>query len=364
MWAKKVGGNTIDRGTSVSIDSTGHILLGGSFMGVADFDPSAGVSNMTSIGVQDGFIAKYDAVGNLVWARQLGAASSSTQNIMSTIDSSDNVVSVGSFQNTVDFDPGAGTTTVTSAGGFDAYIWKLDSSGALLWGRSLGGSSSDVANAVAVDASGNAYVGGGFQGTIDFDPGVGVVSATTAGSTDAFAWKLDVSGVLVWGRQLGGLGSDSVSTVGVDSSTNSIFGGNFVDTADFDPSNSAVNLTSLGASDAFVWKLDTAGFPTAPSSSTSSSSSTSTVAPSTSVASVVTSTTTLANTTTTTVNNAVSAAGSSTTVVASRVNQSANLPTTGSSQLSLILWASLIVLMGIGLQLRVNYVVRNSELHQ
>lgn len=366
VWAKKIAGTNVERGHSVSIDSTGNILVGGSFYSTVDFDP--GVGNFPLVAqIQDAFLAKYDSLGDFVWARQLGAASSSTQGIMLAVDTSDNVLLVGSFQNTVDFEPGAGTTNITSTGGFDAYVWKLNSSGALVWGRKFGGASPDIANAVTVDSSGNAYIAGYFQGTADFDPGVGVLSATSAGSYDAYAWKLDTSGALVWGRQLGGTSSDSANAIKVDASNNAVVAGYFQATADFDPEMGTANVTSLGGSDAYVWKLDNTGLPVAPTSSTTSSSTSSTsapttslalssttssIAPSTNIASLDSSTTTSVTTTTTTVNSAVNAVVSSTTVVTSKVSKSADLPTTGSSQTSLIMWAILILLMGIGLRLR------------
>ena len=69
------------------------------------------------------------------------------------VDSSGNVYTTGAFQGTVDFDPGAGTTNLTSIGGYDVFVSKLDSSGDLVWARSFGatGYSTDVGKSVAVD---------------------------------------------------------------------------------------------------------------------------------------------------------------------------------------------------------------------
>ncbi|HRF19895.1 MAG TPA: SBBP repeat-containing protein, partial [Chitinophagaceae bacterium] len=75
----------------------------------------------------------------------------------------------GYFDGTVDFDPGAGTATWTSAGASsDIFFAKYDASGNYVYARGLGGTSTDIGNGIAVDGSGNVYVVGEFQGTVDF----------------------------------------------------------------------------------------------------------------------------------------------------------------------------------------------------
>ena len=84
----------------------------------------------------------------------------------------------------------------------DAFAAKLDPSGNLLWNTFLGGSGSDSGSAIAVDASGNVYVGGYSNGTWGSP-----VRAYTAGY-DAFAAKLDSAGNLLWNTFLGGSSTD------------------------------------------------------------------------------------------------------------------------------------------------------------
>jgi len=78
------------------------------------------------------------------------------------VDSSGNVYTTGHFGGTVDFDPGAGTTNLTSNGHEDVFVSKLDSSGDLVWAKSFGGTGRDRGWAVAVDSSGNVYTAGFF----------------------------------------------------------------------------------------------------------------------------------------------------------------------------------------------------------
>jgi hypothetical protein len=91
------------------------------------------------------------------------------------VDSDDNIYLAGRFSGTADFDPGGGVHTVTSDGFDDAYVAKLDRAGTLVWAHTFGGSSYIVASKLAVDAAGNVYMSGRFSGTIDVDPGPGVM---------------------------------------------------------------------------------------------------------------------------------------------------------------------------------------------
>src|SRR5674476_1418906 len=123
---------------------------------------------------------------SLVWAKNMGGASDDYVNSIA-VDASGNVYTTGYFLGTVDFDPGAGTYNLTSAGGYDIFIIKLDASGNFVWAKNMGassGASSDQGFSIAVDASGNVYTTGLFTGTADFDPGAGTYNLTSAGSGD------------------------------------------------------------------------------------------------------------------------------------------------------------------------------------
>jgi hypothetical protein len=97
-----------------------------------------------------------------------------------------------------DFDPGAGTSNLTTPSTCQVYVTKLSSSGALVWAKAIGGdTSSDIGPAeIAVDKAKNVYTSGTFAGTQDFDPSGATSNLTSAGSIDAYLSKLDSSGVL------------------------------------------------------------------------------------------------------------------------------------------------------------------------
>ncbi len=130
VWAKSIGGILADIGRSVAVDASGNVYTTGDFQSTADFDPGPGTFNLTSAGSNDIFISKLDALGNFVWAKSMGGALRDMGNSIK-VDSSGNLHLTGNFQGTADFDPSAGTSNLTSAGDFDAFIVKLSQSGTL-----------------------------------------------------------------------------------------------------------------------------------------------------------------------------------------------------------------------------------------
>ena len=175
------------------------------------------------------------------------------------VDGSGTTYSVGAYEGTVDFDPGSGTESLTSTGVDDTFVVKLDSSGELVWAKSLGGSSHDQAMDVASDDSGNVYILGRFEGTADFDPGLGVSNLTSNGAFDVFIVKLNSSGDFLWAKSYGNSKDDQPHAVAVDSSGTVNITGWFQQTVDFDPGAGVTNFASRGGTDAYLLKLNSTG---------------------------------------------------------------------------------------------------------
>ena len=267
LWAKGFGGSSSDVGTSIAVDSSGNVYTTGYFYETVDFDPGAGTTNLTSAGQADVFVSKLDPSGNLLWAKRFGGSGAAVDiGISIAVDSTGNVYTTGRFEGTVDFDPGAGTTDLASAGGHDVFVSKLDPSGNLLWAKSFGGSGAAVDDAgfsIAVDSTGNVFTTGNFSGTGDFDPGAGTSNLTPAGGNDVFISKLDSSGNLVFAKRFGGSSDDIGRSIALDSTGNIYTTGYFQSTADFDPDLARTsNLIAAGGAfdnDIFVSKLDSSG---------------------------------------------------------------------------------------------------------
>ena len=141
-------------------------------------------------------MSKLDSSGSFVWAKSFGGTSTEFGRAVA-VDAAGNVYTTGPFNVTADFDPGAGTSNLTSAGVADGFVSKLDSSGDFVWAKRLGGTNVQMPKAVAIDTAGNVYTAGDFQGTTDFDPGAGTSNLTSAGLYDVYVSKLDSEGANV-----------------------------------------------------------------------------------------------------------------------------------------------------------------------
>ena len=119
------------------------------------------------------------------------------------------------------------------------------------WPRALGGPDRETALGVAADNKGGSYVVGQFQGSSTF----GTIPLAGSGLTDVFVAKLDRQGQVLWARALGGPGADEGKAIAVDPTGNIAVTGSFSGTVDFDPGEGRTELTSAGASDAFLLRL-------------------------------------------------------------------------------------------------------------
>src|SRR5437868_164426 len=75
QWAKSIGGNGGDQGSTIRTDVHGNVYVAGDFQDTVDFDPGPGVAEVVGKGIYesgDFFIAKYDNEGNYIWAFGIG----------------------------------------------------------------------------------------------------------------------------------------------------------------------------------------------------------------------------------------------------------------------------------------------------
>ncbi|MCG8606262.1 DUF5011 domain-containing protein, partial [bacterium] len=249
LWAKRAGGsvtNNTDLGADIATDALGNSVVVGFFKGTADF----GATMLNSVGSFDIFIAKYDANGNLLWAKRDGGTGNDKGLGIAMDSGGDNIIT-GRFSGTASF----GSTTLTSAGAVDTLISKYDAGGNVLWAKRAGGSESgvdtDIGHKVDIDGSGNGLITGFFSGTADF----GTTILTSNGTEDVFVAKCDPSGNFLWAKRAGGSESgadtDQGAGIAIDGSDNALVTGYFSGTADFDTQS----LTSAGGREIFIAKL-------------------------------------------------------------------------------------------------------------
>ncbi|MBL7921803.1 MAG: T9SS type A sorting domain-containing protein [Bacteroidia bacterium] len=189
LWAKAFVSACM---SSIDLDGAGNIYLGGYFSDTADLDPgttSYTVSTSPSL-IPDGFISKLDPSGNFIWAMQLGNVGAADAVREISVDAWGNVYAIGMFQNTVDFDPGPANNLLTSAGVGDQFVAIYTATGSFVSAGRTGSVSWEDAVGIAANNSGEIYLSGIFDNTVDVDPGTGIVNFTSAGATDFYIAKL------------------------------------------------------------------------------------------------------------------------------------------------------------------------------
>ena len=230
-----IGGAGFETVHGVAVDENRQIYVIGHFEGTVDFDPGPGETPLTSKGDSDAFIALYDMAGMLIRADQIGG-SDSVRGHAIAVDSIGTTYLTGEFTGTVDFDPSAGETLLTTTVDTGAFVATYDPSGGLVAAYQLGGESGSVSGEdIAVDFAGNVHVTGNFSGTADFDPGIGEYRRTSIGDSDAFIAVYDPIGTLVHAHNIGGPDSDRASGIAVDANGASHIIGEFRGTVDLDP---------------------------------------------------------------------------------------------------------------------------------
>lgn len=201
----------------ISFDSQGNIYVAGSYWGT-------------------GKIQKLDINGQLIWSKTITGAQNEIKSL--AVDEAGNPLVTGYFFNTVDFDPGPSTYTL-SANNNNAFVLKLDSSGNFLWAKNFGGSGTSWGASVRVDQDNNVYSIGHFTGQIDFDPGAGTLSTNCPGAMDVYVSKLNPSGDLVWCKVIGNKFTQVAKALSIDFAGDLWLGGDFEDSTgyetDFDP---------------------------------------------------------------------------------------------------------------------------------
>ncbi|MCK9609906.1 MAG: SBBP repeat-containing protein [Candidatus Cloacimonas sp.] len=144
-----------------------------------------------------------------------------------------------------------GTTTLTSSGSYDIFVAKMDINGNWLWAKQAGGTNEDEGICIAINANGNSYITGFFYGSATF----GTTTLTSSGDFDIFVAKLNSNGNWLWAKQAGGTDNDFGNGIAVDANGNSYITGDFVESATF----GTTTLTSSEYDDIFVAKLDING---------------------------------------------------------------------------------------------------------
>ena len=253
QWVYTAGGTGRDRGRKIALDSSGNVYVVGYYMSTVDF----GGGNVTSNGSWDAFILKLNSSGTFQWVKSYGGSTGNDLGRDVVVDSNDNVIMLGTFRGTVNFDSGDGGGVVNyTSNDYDVFLIRLNSSGIWqsVWRTENSGSAD--ARALAIDSNNITYLTGSFSGTVKF----GDDTYTAANSNDLFIHKIDT-------YTLGALQPTYTSNIdttqkakgiSVDSSGNIYATGTFQNTVNFGGGNITTSgkdiyLLKLNSSLAFQW---------------------------------------------------------------------------------------------------------------
>lgn len=266
QWGKSLTNNQVSSVKDVLTDAAGNVYAVGYFSGTVDFDPGAGVHNLISAGWYDAFVQKLDINGNLVWAVKMGLAQDeiAEQLVMDnagniivvgisdglfnlglgrediavwkfsdagvfqwskkignnywdygtavSVDEANNIYITGTFENSVDFNPGGTPQVLTSTGNLrDMFILKLLSNGNFRWVKQIAtatGNPEVIQQTVYNSANDHIYIGGVFFGKTDFNPSVAVadtffLDSGAPGVKSVFVSEMDTAGNLVHAAAIG-----------------------------------------------------------------------------------------------------------------------------------------------------------------
>ena len=212
QWQRTLGGTGDDRGYGIAVDSSGNVYI-------------IGYTDNSGTGSNDALIAKYDTDGLFKWQRTFG---NPNVNVNLNVENGVDIAVDGSGNVYI-----SGSTNSSGAGDYDAFIAKYNTSGTLLWQRTLGGANADVGYDIAVDSSGNVYIAGYTQ-------------SAGAGGQDVLIAKYNTDGDYQWQRSLGDTSDDQGWSIAVDGSGNVYITG-------------YTNSSGAGSYDILIAKYDTTG---------------------------------------------------------------------------------------------------------
>jgi hypothetical protein len=255
IWAKQLAGGSAQR---IRNDKNDNIYITGYTYSQLDLDPSEGEAIVNADQKAAVFLAKYNPQGEYIWGFAVESKNGSTSSWDVEVDDMGNCVyMVGTCSDTMDFDPSENTYNLITQNFQDLFVAKYTLDGEFVWVKHLAfqGYGYGDLRTITVDNTGNFYIGGIFEGTLDMDPGDGtyMISSDYEGNEDAFLAKYNSSGEIQWAFSLGDTSLMAVVWTLRCFGDKIYAAGSFYGTVDFDPSEETYELTSYS-------ELDESGF--------------------------------------------------------------------------------------------------------
>ncbi len=252
-WVFSGGGINIDEAYDVIVDNSGGSVFAGAFSDTATISGQTLISN----GGADILIGRIDPSGVLSWLYNTGGTGNDGGHQLA-IDAVGNIIIGGEFENSITM----GSTTLTSQGGEDVFIAKLDNTGSVIWATSAGGPGRDQVNSIETNSNGDIYFTGRFTGSASFGP----AAITGAGGEDIYISKLNPAGSFLWTSHAGGVENDVSRGLALNSNGDALITGYFSGTVNFGPFSFTSNnnsrdifTTLLSSSGQFLWANKSGG---------------------------------------------------------------------------------------------------------
>ncbi|MBI9068663.1 MAG: T9SS type A sorting domain-containing protein [Salinivirgaceae bacterium] len=248
QWAKHIGGaDNNETAIDLKTDTEGNLYILGRSKGSVDFDPSESILQLSSETFTP-FIAKYSPDGELIWAGQLGSASSNySEAFAMTLDENNNIYLTGIFTGTVDFDLSFDDYELTSQNNYDMFVLKLSSNGVFVWAKAFDGALSGSANPLDIAVKNDEiYVAGYFDYTIQFNAAFDESEHSSFGKDDVFLLQLDNNGEYVWSYTDGSEEDDRALGIEMSSNGDVFITGYHEGEMDFGPGVAWENVTGSG----------------------------------------------------------------------------------------------------------------------
>lgn len=253
VWVRQIGGGNIQNIDGIQVQEDGSSIIVGRFYNQFIF----GSTTFTSTdGQWDGYIAKVDANGDIVWARQIEG--NNYQEIGATqIQDDGSIIIGGLFYGEMIL----GTTTLsTPHEGSDGFLVKIDTDGNYVWTHQIDGLGDQQINNIYIQEGGSIMIGGYFS-----TEAVVGTTTLTAMDSDSFVARLDSEGNVIWVSQIGGSGNQHINTIKLQSDGSSIVMGGFFDQITLGETTFSATsgwdgyITKVDANGGFIWSLQIGG---------------------------------------------------------------------------------------------------------
>jgi hypothetical protein len=277
VWAARIASRAagFDIGYAVAADPAGNVFVTGNYSsGILDVYNAGGTVvavTLPSSSAGDAFVAKYSPTGTVEWAAHIVSTADDTGYGIAS-DTSGNVFVTGQYTtgavtlSNATAIGGAYSSVLANSGSTDIFVAKYSSVGLVLWAARISGTGTDIGLGIATDASGNVYVTGLFNATVQLSNATTIgglgFTLTSGGGQDAFVAKYSSVGLVLWAAQITGTGSERGNAISTDSSGNIIITGSNSSLSTFYNANTTTpgaTLSNISLSDAFVAKYSSAG---------------------------------------------------------------------------------------------------------